>query len=93
MEKRLSVSFQEARYDRRRRQFTPTALASTDNRRRYDFGDVRVATLTLLTLTALSGERSCGVVIAKFSGQAVTLRSSPTVFADTSMSASTLTGI
>jgi len=55
MEKRLSVSFQEARYDRRRRQFTPTALASTDNRRRYDFGDVRVATLTLLTLTALSG--------------------------------------
>ena len=55
MEKRLSVSFREARYHRRRRQFTPTALASTDNRRRYDFGDVRVATLTLLTLTALSG--------------------------------------
>jgi len=54
MEKRLSVSFREARYDRRRRQFTPTALASTDNRRCYDF-DVRVATLTLLTLTALSG--------------------------------------
>jgi hypothetical protein len=61
--------------------------------RRYDFGDVRVETLTLLTLTALSGERSCGVVIAKFSGQAVTLRSSPTVLADTLMSASTLTGI
>jgi len=55
MEKRLSVSFREARYHRRRRHFTPTALASTDNRRRYDFGDVRVATLTLLTLTALSG--------------------------------------
>jgi hypothetical protein len=30
-------------------------LASTDSSRRYDFGDVRVATLTLLTLTALSG--------------------------------------
>ena len=55
MEKRLSVSFREARYHRRRRQFTPTALASTDSSRRYDFGDVRVATLTLLTLTALSG--------------------------------------
>jgi hypothetical protein len=60
---------------------------------RYDFGDVRVATLALLTRTALSGYRSCGVVIAKFSGQAVSLRSSPTVFADISMSASTLTGI
>jgi hypothetical protein len=35
--------------------FTPTALASSDNGRRYDFRDVRVATLTLLTLTALSG--------------------------------------
>jgi hypothetical protein len=33
---------------------------------RYDFGDVRVATLALLTLTALSGLRSRGVVIAKF---------------------------
>jgi hypothetical protein len=35
--------------------FTPTAAASTDNSRRYDFGDVRAATLALLTLTALSG--------------------------------------
>ena len=35
--------------------FTPTALASTDNSRCYDFGDVRAATLTLLTVTALSG--------------------------------------
>jgi hypothetical protein len=42
MEKRLSVSFREARYYRRRRQFTPTALTSTDNSRRYDFGDVMV---------------------------------------------------
>ena len=32
----------------------------------YDFGDVRVATLALLTLTALSGYRCCGVVIANF---------------------------
>jgi delta 1-pyrroline-5-carboxylate dehydrogenase len=31
-------------------------------------GVVNVATLALLTLTALSGLRSCGVVIAKFSG-------------------------
>jgi hypothetical protein len=35
---------------------------------------VRVAILTLLTLTMLSGYRSCGVVMAKFSGQTVTLR-------------------
>ena len=60
---------------------------------RYDFGDVRVATLALLTRTALSGHRSCGVVIAKFSGQTVTLRSSPTVFAGISMSESTSTRI
>jgi len=50
MEKRLSV--REARYRRPLRQ---TALASTDSSRRYDFGDVRAATLTLLTVTALSG--------------------------------------
>ena len=72
--------------------FLPAELTACD-RGLYDFGDVRVATLTLLTLTALSGYRSCGVVIARFSGQAVTLRSSPTVFAFTWMSASTLTGI
>jgi hypothetical protein len=29
----------------------------------YVFGEVRVATLALLTFTALSGLRSCGVVI------------------------------
>jgi hypothetical protein len=52
----------------------------------YVFGVVRVAMLTLLTLTALSACRSCGVVTAKFSGHAVTLRRSPTVFADTPMS-------
>jgi hypothetical protein len=34
----------------------------------YDFGDVRVAPFALLTFTALLGSRSCGVVIAKFSG-------------------------
>jgi hypothetical protein len=54
---------------------------------RYDFGDVRVATLALLTLTALSGLRSRGVVIAKFSGHTVTLRGSPTIFAVRSISA------
>ncbi|HWX36654.1 MAG TPA: hypothetical protein VNZ53_55725 [Steroidobacteraceae bacterium] len=51
--------------------------------RSYFFGAVRVATLTLLTLTALSACLSCGVVTAKVSGHAVTLRSSPTVLADT----------
>src|SRR5512139_1177251 len=32
----------------------------------YGFGETRVATLALLTLTALSGWCSCGVVITKF---------------------------
>jgi hypothetical protein len=59
----------------------------------YDFGDVRVATLALLTLNAPPEPRSCGVDIAKLSGHAVTLRSAPTVFADILMSASTSTRI
>jgi hypothetical protein len=59
----------------------------------YLFGAVRVATLTLLTLTALSACLSCGVVTAKLSGHAVTLRSSPTVLADTLMLGSTSTRI
>jgi hypothetical protein len=54
---------------------------------------VRVATFTLLTLTALSACRSRGVVTAKFSGHAVNLRSSPTVLADTLMSGSASTRI
>jgi hypothetical protein len=49
----------------------------------YVFGEVRVATLALLTLTTLSGRLSSGVVMTKFSGQAATFRSSPTVCADT----------
>ena len=49
---------------------------------RYDFGDARVAILTLLTLTMLPPYRSCGVVIAKLPGQTCILRSSPTVIAD-----------
>src|SRR5947208_1831162 len=47
----------------------------------YVFGEVRVATLALLTLTTLSGWRSSGVVMAKFSGHTATFRSSPTVCA------------
>src|SRR5262245_63257707 len=54
-----------------------------DTRARYGFGEVRVATLALLIFTALSGWRSCGVVITKFSDHVVTFRSSPTFFADT----------
>ena len=57
------------------------------------FWCVRVATLNLLTLTPLSACLPYGVVTAKFSGRAVSLRRSPTVFADTPMSTSTLTGI
>src|SRR5262245_39702504 len=59
----------------------------------FGFGEVRVATLALLIFTALSGRRSCGVVITKFSDHAVTFRSSPTVFADTPVPASASTCI
>jgi hypothetical protein len=59
----------------------------------YDFGAVRVATFALLTFTALSGSRCCGVVTAKFSGHAVIFRSSPTVFGDGWMPGSTSTRI
>jgi hypothetical protein len=45
----------------------------------YDLGAVRVATFALLTLTKLSAFRSCGVVIARFSGLTVAVRSSPMV--------------
>jgi hypothetical protein len=61
--------------------------------RPYGFGERRFALLALLTFITLSGWRSCGVVITKFSGHAVTLRSSPTVFADTLTSRSTSTRI
>jgi hypothetical protein len=59
----------------------------------YDFGAVRVATFALLTFTALSGSPSCGIVIAKFSGQAVIFRSSPTLFGTDWMPGSTSTRI
>src|SRR5215813_9220159 len=64
-----------------------------DTRARYGFGEVRVATLALLIFTALSGRRSCGVVITKFSDHVVTFRSSPTVFADTPVPTSASTRI
>ena len=51
--------------------------------RPYCLGETRVATLALLTFTALSGWCPCGVVTTQFSGHVVTFRSSPTVFADT----------
>jgi hypothetical protein len=54
---------------------------------------VRVATFALLTFTTLLGSPSCGVVIAKFSGHAASLLSSPTVFGDAPMSASSSTRI
>src|SRR5207248_8558018 len=59
----------------------------------YDFGATRVAWLALLTLIALSGFGSGGVVITKFSGHADTLQSSPTVFAETPTSGSASTRI
>jgi hypothetical protein len=52
---------------------------------------VRVAKVALLIFTVLSGWRSCGVVITKFSDHVVTFRSSPTVFADTPVPASAST--
>jgi hypothetical protein len=51
----------------------PIVLGLANSRRTYVFGEVRVATLALLTFTVLSGRRSSGVVITKFSGHAVTL--------------------
>src|SRR5262249_24824121 len=49
--------------------------------------------LALLIFTALSGWRSCGVVITKFSAHVVPFRSSPTVFADTPVPTSASTCI
>src|SRR5262249_44067186 len=60
-----------------------TAATKEGRGRSYGFGVVRVAALALLIFTALSGWRSCGVVITKFSDHVVTFRSSPTFFADT----------
>jgi len=51
----------------------------------YCFGETRVAILTLLIFTALSGARASGVVITKLSGQSDTLRRLPTVLADSAM--------
>jgi hypothetical protein len=68
-------------------------VKSRHERRPYGFGKRRFAPLDLLTLIAHSGRRSCGVVITKFSGHIVTLRSSPTVFADKLTSRSTSTCI
>src|SRR5262249_11815683 len=56
---------------------------------RYAFGETRVATLALLTVTTRSA--ACGVVTTKFSGHAVTFRSSATDFADTPTLLSTST--
>src|SRR5205823_14523340 len=49
----------------------------------YGFGAYRLDTVTLLTITALPGKRSCGTATARFSGHAATFRSWPTVFAET----------
>jgi hypothetical protein len=59
----------------------------------YRFDETRVAEVALLIFTVLSGWRSCGVVITKFSDHAVTFRSSPTVFAETPVPASASTRI
>ena len=40
-------------------------MRSCRSRCAYCFGEVRVAALALLTFTALSGWRSCGIVITK----------------------------
>jgi hypothetical protein len=71
----------------------PIALASFGVVVLYGFGATRVAALALLTLTVLWGSLPIGVTTAKFAGHAATLRRSPTVFADTSMSGSTSTCI
>src|SRR5215469_3972450 len=57
--------------------FLRPLLCSTAGMARYDFGENRVATVTLLTITTLPGRRSCGTAMAKFSGHAVTFRRWP----------------
>lgn len=62
----------------RRKSFSRSAGLTGRLRRRarsYGFGDVRAALLALLTLTALLGWPSRGVIIAKFSGHAAIFRS------------------
>jgi hypothetical protein len=59
----------------------------------YGFGDVRAATVALLTVTLLSGSRTCGVATTTFAGHVATSRSSLTVFADTAIPGSTCTRI
>jgi hypothetical protein len=55
--------------------------------------DIDFDSLALVIFTALSGWRSCGVVITKLSDHVVTFRSSPTVFADTPVPTSASTRI
>jgi hypothetical protein len=59
----------------------------------YGFGDVRAAAVALLTVTLLSGSRTCGVATTTFAGHVATSRSSLTVFADTAIPGSTRTRI
>src|SRR5262249_49365673 len=59
----------------------------------YGFGGVRVATLGLLIFSAPLGWRSFRIVWPKISDEAVSLRSSPPVFADTPVPTSASTCI
>jgi hypothetical protein len=75
---------------------TGIAAASKSSRRLtsaapYGFGDVRAATVALLTVTLLSGSRTCGVATTTFAGHVATSRSWLTVFADTAIPGSTRT--
>jgi hypothetical protein len=69
------------------------SLAMLAVKARYDFGENRVATVALLTITTLPGTRSRGTVTAKFSGHSFTFRSWPTVLAKTRVSGSACTRI
>ena len=73
--------------------FRRPLLCSAAGMRATTLAENRVATVALLTITTLPGRRSCGTAMAKFSGHAVTFRSSPTVFADTRMPGSACTRI
>src|SRR5262245_19445799 len=57
----------------------------------YGFGETRVALVALLTFTVPAGSIAGGVVTTKFSGHAVSFRSSPTLAADIPISRSTTT--
>src|SRR5262249_56699769 len=60
---------------------TPQPISTLRSGSSYGFGETRVALVALLTFTVPAGSIAGGVVTTKFSGHAVSFRSSPTLAA------------